>query len=93
MCPHLGHDSGLIDEGLVFGNIIHGIEVEADGITELVSLGRHEDDICVASSLEIGAIEVHGPVLQVFNRGRFLHLSPLYDVIGQGLGPYWVMGT
>ena len=31
--------------------------------------------------------------ITVFNRGRFLHLSPLYDVIGQGLGPYWVMGT
>jgi hypothetical protein len=35
---HLSHDSEPIDEGLVFGDIVRGIEVEIDSITELVSL-------------------------------------------------------
>jgi hypothetical protein len=43
-CPYLNRDPEPIDEGLVFSDIVGGVKVETNGVIELVSLRRHEDD-------------------------------------------------
>jgi hypothetical protein len=55
---HLAHhccDPESVDEGLVFSNIVGGIEVEADSVVEFMSLRRCEVDTHVASYLEVGS--------------------------------------
>jgi hypothetical protein len=61
--PHLGRNPKLVDEGLVFGDMFGSVEVEADGIAEFMPLRRCEDDTLAASGLEVGSMEIHGPLL------------------------------
>jgi hypothetical protein len=63
LCSHLNYDSKPINEGLTYNDVGGGIDVEANGIAELVSLRRHEDDTHAASDLEVGAIKIHCPLL------------------------------
>lgn len=82
---HLGRDSKSVDEGLIFCHVVGRVEVEEDGISELVPLRGREDDPCVAANLELGSVEVHGPVFRVLDRGWCLRFCPLCDKVGQGL--------
>lgn len=83
--PHLTCDPELVDEGLIFSDIVGGVEVEVDGVVKLVFLRRCEDDTRTASCHEVGPIEVHGPVLRIFDWGRLMRLCPLYNVLGMQL--------
>lgn len=60
---YFGRNLDSVDERLVLGDVIGGVEVKADHVAELVSLGQCEDDTRVASGFEVGSIEVHGLVL------------------------------
>lgn len=42
--PHFDGNPEPIDEGLILGDIVGGIEVEADGITEFMPLRRRENN-------------------------------------------------
>lgn len=82
-CPHLGHNLVSVDESHMIGDIVGGIEVEADSVAEFMSLRRHEDDTRTTSYLEVGSIEVHGLVLRILYWGWLLCLCPLRNEVGK----------
>jgi hypothetical protein len=83
-CPYFGCDSKPIDKGLVFHDVISGVEMEVNGITELVSPRQSEDDPRAASGLQIGTIKVHRPILWVLHQRWLLCFHPFHDEDGEG---------
>lgn len=83
---YLGRNSEPVDEGLIFDDVIGGVEVEANGVAKLMSLMQHEDDTRIASSLKVGAIKIHCPILQALHQWWLLCLRPFQDNVDEGLG-------
>lgn len=83
-CPYFNHNSKPVDKGLIFHDVIGGVEMEANGITELMSLRQSEDDPRATSGLQIGTIKVHCPILWVLHQWWLL-CHPFCDEDGEGL--------
>lgn len=69
MRSYFSRDPKSIDDGLILRHVIGGVEVEVDGVMELVSLRQHEDDSRVVASLDVRSVKIHGPTFWVFDGG------------------------
>jgi hypothetical protein len=50
---YLGCNLKPVDKALVFGDVIGGVKMKADGVAKFVPLGRLENDAHSASSPEV----------------------------------------
>jgi hypothetical protein len=59
--------------------------VNRKDIAELIPRWRNKVHACPGTIDVMGTVEVHGPVLEVINRDRSLHICPLSDEISECL--------
>jgi hypothetical protein len=73
-------------QGLIFGNVVRGGEVDLQHVVQLVSLGEGEDDVGSQAPTHLRPIEVHPPVGGVWSWWQVLVFSPVSKEVSQDLG-------